>query len=141
MPRYKLSPDSYRKLHTAARPIRKRKGTVLFRAGQPGRGAYLVRRGQVRMSLGDNPLLYPSRMVGAGSVIGLPATFSGEPYSLTAEAARDCQLEFIPRRRLLELLRQSPKVGFQIVRILSEEISEMRHIDVKRILVPDWTAQ
>ena len=93
------------------------------------------------MSLGDNPLLYPSRMVGAGSVIGLPATFSGEPYSLTAEAARDCYLEFIPRRRLLELLRRSPKVGFQIVRILSEEIAEMRHTDAKRILVPDWTAQ
>jgi CRP-like cAMP-binding protein len=93
------------------------------------------------MSLGDNPLLYPSRIVGAGSVIGLPATFSGEPYSLTAEAARDCQLEFIPRRKLLELLRRKPDVGYQIVRILSEEISEMRHVNVKRILVPDWTAQ
>lgn len=141
MPRFKLSRDSYQQLHIAARPMHRRKGAVLFRAGQPGRGAYIVRRGQVRMSLGDNPLLYPSRMVGAGSVIGLPATFSGEPYSLTAETARDCQLEFIPRRKLLELLRRKPNVGYQIVRILSEEISEMRHVNVKRILVPDWTAQ
>jgi len=77
------------------------------------------------MSLGHS-LLYPARSLGAGNIIGLPATFSGEPYSLTAKAERDCRLDFIPRARLLDLLRDNPKVGFQIVRMLSEEIFQMR---------------
>ena len=141
MLKFKLSADLYRQLSTAAKPVTKRKGTVLFRAGQPGTGAFLIRSGQVRMSLGSNPLLYPSRIVGSGSVIGLPATFSGEPYSLTAKAEEDCCLDFIPRRKLVDLLRRNPKVGCQIVRILSEEISQMRHIDATDILAPDWTAQ
>jgi CRP-like cAMP-binding protein len=140
MPEFKLSPDSYQQLHSAAKPVMKRKGSVLFRAGEPGKGAFFIRTGQVRMSLSENPTLYPTRTVGPGRIIGLPATFSGEPYSLTAEVARDCRLEFIPRKTLLSLLRRNPKVGFQLVRILSQEISDMRHLD-GGMLVPDWTAQ
>lgn len=121
----KLSTGLYSELRNAGTPIFKRKGSVLFRVGQPVRGAYLIRSGQVKMKL-EHAGLYPSRTVGSGSVIGLPATFSGEPYSLTAEAKMDCNLDFIPRARLLSLLRRNPRLGFQIVRMLSEEIFQMR---------------
>lgn len=103
----------------------KPKGSVLFRAGQPVRGAFLVRSGRVKMSL-DHSTLCPARTVGPGSIIGLPATFSGEPYSLTAQVQTDCKLDFVPRARLLRLLRNNPELGFQIVRLLSEEIFHMR---------------
>lgn len=99
---------------------------MLLRAGEPGRGAFLIKSGLVNMTLAANPKLYPSRRLGAGKVIGLPASFSGEPYSLTAECATNCRLYFIPRESLLELLRHDPAAGFQIVRILSEEIFQMR---------------
>ena len=82
---------------------------------------------RLRMSLDQSPL-YPSRAVGAGNIIGLPATFSGEPYSLTAKAECNCRLNFIPRERLLDLLQSNPEVGFQVVRILSEEIFQMRKV-------------
>jgi CRP-like cAMP-binding protein len=126
MPNLKLSPDLYKYLKGAATPIAKRRGTVLFHAGRPGRGAFLIRSGEVRMILGDKSKVYPARTLGSGSVIGLPATFSGEPYSLTAEVKKDCRLYFLPRRKLLDLLRRNPEVGFHIVRILSEEISQLR---------------
>ena len=103
----------------------KAKGSILFRAGQPVRGAFLVRSGRVRMSL-DHSTLCPGRTVGSGSILGLPATFSGEPYSLTAQVQTDCKLDFVRRARLLRLLRNNPELGFQIVRLLSEEIFQMR---------------
>jgi len=78
------------------------------------------------MTLGNNPKLYPSRRLGSGRVIGLPATFSGEPYSLTAVCATSCRLWFIPRQNLLNLLRRDPDAGLEIVGILSEEIFQMR---------------
>ena len=72
----------------------------------------------------------------------LPASFSGEPYSLTATAAKDCRVDFIPRARLLSLFRHDPQVGYQIVRILSGEISDMRHVKSElALLSQDWTAQ
>jgi CRP-like cAMP-binding protein len=113
-------------LHAVATPVRKGKGEILFRAGEPGRGAFLIRSGKVRLTLDVASGLYPTRKVGSGALIGLPATFSGEPYSLTAEVEKACQMDFIPRRKLLEFLLQNPEVGFQIARILSEEIFQMR---------------
>jgi CRP-like cAMP-binding protein len=121
----KLSPDLYRKLQNVAIPMFKAKDSTLFQAGQPAEGAFLVRSGRVRMSL-DHAPLYPTRSIGPGNVIGLPATFSGEPYSLTAKAERNCRLDFIPRERLLDLLQCNPEVGFHVVRVLSEEIFQMR---------------
>ena len=125
MGRTRLSPELYSKLQNVATPMFKAKDTILFQAGQPADGAFLVRSGRVRMSLDQSPL-YPTRSMGPGNVIGLPATFSGEPYSLTAKAERNCQLDFIPRGRLLDLLRCNPEVGFHVVRVLSEEIFQMR---------------
>jgi CRP-like cAMP-binding protein len=120
-----LSPDVLSRLQNIATPMVKTNGSTLFQAGDPADGAFLVRSGRVRMSLDKSPL-YPSRAIGAGSIIGLPATFSGEPYSLTAKAECNCRLDFIPRDRLLDLLRSNPEVGFHVVRILSEEIFQMR---------------
>ena len=121
----RLSHDLYSKLQNVATPMFKAKDSTLFQAGQPAEGAFLVRSGRVRMSLDRSPL-YPTRSIGPGNVIGLPATFSGEPYSLTAKAERNCRLDFIPRERLLDLLRCNPEVGFHVVRVLSEEIFQMR---------------
>jgi CRP-like cAMP-binding protein len=106
--------------------FKQEEGTVLFRTGGPARGAVRILQGQVRLTLERAAGLYPTRTLGPGSIIGLPATFSGKPYSLTAEAAEDCNLDFIPRRKLLSLVRRKPKIEFQIVRILSEEIFQMR---------------
>jgi CRP-like cAMP-binding protein len=143
MARTKLSRDLYCELRKLSIPTVKTKGTILFRAGQPVKGAFLVRSGQVKMTLDHSPL-YPTRSLGAGTIIGLPATFSGEPYSLTAKAERDCHLDFIPRARLLELLRLNPKLGFQIVRMLSEEIFQMRKgartKPLHRLQIPDAKA-
>jgi CRP-like cAMP-binding protein len=108
--------------------VLKDKGTVLFRLGQPCRGAFLIRSGQVQLSLGTVSGLYPARTVGSGFIVGLPATFSGEPYSLTAEAKSKCRLEFISRQKLLSLLHRNPDAGFQILRLLSEEIFHIRKV-------------
>ena len=121
----RLSSELYKQLRSAGTPIAQPKGRVLFHSGDPVRGAFLIRRGRVRMKLGHSAC-YPARVLGSGNIIGLPATFSGEPYSLTAEAESNCNLDFIPRAKLLELLRHKPKAGFRIVRILSEEIFQMR---------------
>lgn len=115
-----------KQLESVATLVRKPKGTVLFRTGQPCRGAFLIRSGRVELSLDGASHLYPTRVVGAGGLIGLPAAFSGEPYSLTAETKGMCDLNFIPRGRLLAVLRSNPRSGFEIIKLLSEEIFQMR---------------
>lgn len=125
MVREKLSSDLVKQLKSVATPVAIHRGNLLFRAGEPVRGAFLIRRGQVRMRL-NRSACFRARTVGSGRIIGLPATFSGEPYSLTAEATTDCHLYFISRAMMLNLLRHNPRVGYEIIRILSKEIFQMR---------------
>jgi len=117
-----------KQLQAIATPVLKDKGAILFQMGQPCRGAFLIRSGQVQLSLDNVSSLYPARTVGSGFIVGLPATFSGEPYSLTAETKSRCRLDFIPRQKLLSLLHQNPDAGFPILRPISEEIFYVRKL-------------
>ena len=128
MSRKTLPLEVRKQLQAIATPVLKNKGTVLFQMGQPCRGAFLIRSGQVQLSLDTVSSLYPTRTVGSGFIAGLPATFSGEPYSLTAETKSRCRLDFIPRQKLLSLVHQNPDAGFQILRLLSEEIFHIRKV-------------
>src|SRR5215831_7474422 len=98
MPGTKLSPELSKALRAASKSVKKEKGSILFRAGARASGAFLVRSGRVQLQLEGAAGLYPTRVLGPGSILGLPATVSGEPYSLTARAEQDCQLDFIPRK-------------------------------------------
>jgi len=121
-----LSLEVRRKLHEVGRSVVAEKGTVLFRSGQECEGAFLIQRGEVKLSLDSDSNSYRPRTVSSGFVVGLPASFSGEPYSLTAEAKTACRLDFISRRNLLKVLNEHPRTGFEIVRVLSDEIYKMR---------------
>ncbi len=126
MSNVELSPDLQKQLTAIAMPISASAGKVLFHEGDPVRGAFLIRSGKVKLSLNGGSTAYPERALGSGSIVGLPATVSGEPYSLTAEVVQDCDLYFVTRTSLLNLLRRNPSVGYEIVRILGNEIFLMR---------------
>jgi len=121
-----LSLEVRKQLHEIGRPVVADKGEVLFRSGQECEGAFLIQSGEVKLSLDNASSSYPPRTVSSGFVVGLPASFSGEPYSLTAQAKTTCRLDFISRRSLLKALHENPETGFEIVRLLSDEIFKMR---------------
>ena len=105
-----------------------RTGEVLFRQGQPGDGVLVLREGKIRLSAtshdGDTRLSY--RIVGPGYVLGLPALFSGRPYSLTAEALEECAFGFVDRERALELIRNRLDLCFQAADLLAQEVRSLR---------------
>jgi CRP-like cAMP-binding protein len=104
----------------------KAKGTILFARGDEVSGAFLIRSGQISLGLDYETPVYPARILGPGAIIGLPATVSGNPYSLTAQAVEDSELTFVPRDSLLECLKDDPLLGFRVIDILGCEISNIR---------------
>ena len=102
-------------------------GEVLFRQGEPAAGVLVLRQGRVRLSAssrhGDR-LSY--RTVGPGYVLGLPALFSGRPYSLTAEALEGCIFSFVERERALQLIRSRLDLCSQAAELLANELRELR---------------
>ena len=112
-----------------------RPGGVLFRQGQPGDGVLVLRQGKVRLSAasqgGDTHLSY--RVVGPGYVLGLPALFSGQPYSLTAEALEECAFGFVDRERALELIRNRLDLCFQAADLLAQEVRSLREWQASQV--------
>jgi CRP-like cAMP-binding protein len=102
------------------------KGTVLFRRGDAARGLYFICRGRVSLSLDEASPAYPPRILGPGAVVGLPSSVAGSSYSLTAEVVENAELAFIPRSDLISCLSTNQHLCFEVMEILSGEISGTR---------------
>lgn len=122
-----VAPDELKQqLEIAGSPIQKTRGSFLFRRGDEVSGIFLICQGAVRLGLGRDLPGFPARHLGPGSVVGLPATLSDMPYSLTAEVLENSELIYVQRARLLDLLREKPELCFHVMAILSEELAETR---------------
>jgi CRP-like cAMP-binding protein len=98
--------------------------TVLFRRGDPVRGAYLIRRGTVALSLPN--ATEPPRVVGPGAVLGIPACMCDRPYSLTAETLEDIEVGFIPRDEFVAAVKQHADLCFAVIESLADALSDTR---------------
>jgi len=125
---FRAHPDLQQALEKLAQPVAKKKGAVLFRQGQRAKGVFLVRRGKAVLSVRATPGGVASpRIVGPGSVLGLPANICGKPYSLTAEILEDSELGFVERDKLVKLLRKDGQLCLHAVEILGRELAVLRN--------------
>lgn len=115
-------------LEAIATAHRYRSGELLFRHGQTADGILVVRQGRVRLYAGsqDGHDGLPYRTVAPGYVLGLPALFSGQPYSLTAEALEECVVGFVDRKKALDLLQARTDLCFQAADLLARELGSLR---------------
>ena len=120
------SPELKAELEQRATTVFKRKGTILFERGEEVSGLFLIRSGRVSLALDCETSVYPPRILGPGAIAGLPATVSGNPYSLTAMVVDDAELAFVPRAAVLNCLQNNPTLCFQVMDMLSGEICDIR---------------
>jgi CRP/FNR family transcriptional regulator, cyclic AMP receptor protein len=74
----------------------------------------------VKLSLGSRDgKTFILKLVDPGEVLGLSATFSGNPYELTAETTCPCQLTFVERADFLGFLQENPQACFRVAEQLS----------------------
>lgn len=95
---------------------------TLFVEGQNPRGVFLLCSGKVKLSTSsrDGKVLI-LKMAGPGEMLGLSAVISGTEYELTAETAMPCQVNFVPRDPLLDLLQRHGEAGLRSAQALSRE--------------------
>ncbi|MDR3722608.1 MAG: Crp/Fnr family transcriptional regulator [Candidatus Acidoferrales bacterium] len=95
-------------------------GAVLFLEKQDARGVFVLCEGEVKLTIssseGKTLIL---RIAKPGEVLGLMATLSGEPYEVTAETLRPCQVAFVRRDEFLRFIAQHPEASLGIVKLLT----------------------
>jgi CRP-like cAMP-binding protein len=120
------SPELKAELEQLATIVFKPKGAILFQRGEEVAGVFVIRSGRVSLALDCETPVYPARILGPGAIAGLPATVSGNPYSLTAKVVDDAELAFVSCDAVLECLRNNPTLCFQVMDMLSGEICDIR---------------
>ncbi|HVM92258.1 MAG TPA: Crp/Fnr family transcriptional regulator [Terriglobales bacterium] len=104
------------------------RGTVIYEHGVPAAGIYLLETGAVRVSLplsGRQSQLL--EVVGAGAILGLSESLSGDQYRVNAVAEDTTAACFIARKDFAELLDAHHDFCMQVVRLLSDSLHGLYH--------------
>jgi CRP/FNR family cyclic AMP-dependent transcriptional regulator len=97
-------------------------GALLFVEGQTPRGVFILCSGVVKLSTTSKEgKVLILKQAEAGEVLGLSAAISGTNYEMTAETATPCQLNFIGRQDLVDLLQTESEMGVHAALWLSRE--------------------
>lgn len=97
------------------------RGSIPFRAGGKNTGVFLVCRGKVCLQAPGAPHL--DRTFSAGSVLGLPSSFIGKPYSLTALCVTNCEVVSVGRKEFLDLMTRRLDLCQEATDILAKEVA------------------
>jgi len=96
--------------------------SLLFVEGQAPRGVFVLCSGVVKLSkTSKEGKVLILKQAEAGEVLGLSAAIPGTNYEMTAETASPCQLDFIGRQDLMNLLQSESEVGVHVALWLSRE--------------------
>jgi CRP-like cAMP-binding protein len=126
----KVSDELQAGLESAARKRQLPPAHLLFyEDGEPA-GVFLVLKGKVRMGLRNMPEL--DRVFSRGSLLGLPATFTGQPYSLIAVTVVQSDIVHLPREEFLQLMRERRDLCREAIDMLGREVTFIQSALAKR---------
>lgn len=103
---------------------------ILFLEGDENAGVFLVARGKVCLSMENMPKL--DRLFASGSLLGLPSSFTGQPYTLTATAMTEAAAVHVEREDFLRLMLERPDLCREATEILGREMTFVQSALVER---------
>ena len=107
-------------------PILRKEGEILFRQGDAPGFAFLVKSGEVGLTMQMSGDALWTVRAKRGSLVGLPAIVANEPYSMTAEAIRSSQICQISRDHFHQLTQKNPALCCNVLQILAAEVHAAR---------------
>jgi len=123
---HKATPELIAKISQWATKLSCTRKTVLFQQGEPASNVYLVRAGEVILTMPISSTRAMSFRAMEGSLVGLPAAFSNEPYSMTAVAGVGSELERMDREQFWQMLIKKPTLSLDVLQILAAETRSAR---------------
>lgn len=96
-------------------------GTSVFNEGESGDKMYVVKEGEVELSVHGKLIV----RVGKGGIFGEMALIDNKPRSATARAKADCELVPINEERFLEFVHQKPGFALEVMKVLVERLRLM----------------
>lgn len=130
-----LSPADLQKLQEVTQEIQFKEGDQIFKEGDPGNGAYVVKTGAVQISglLSSGQRQLFSRVL-PGDVFGEMSVLDDLPRSATASAEKSTSVYFVPREPMVRLLRSSPDLAISLVQEISRRLRDFNQQYMQQVL-------
>ena len=93
-------------------------GDIIFREGDEANELFVIKRGQVRIQIGNRTV---TELV-AESIFGEMALIDSEPRSATAIAITDVELVPVSEKQFLFLVGQTPYFALKVMRVLAQRL-------------------
>lgn len=100
---------------------------LLFQQDAAADGVYILHEGQGRLIMNAHdgrPIFSIDAM--PGSVLGLPALVSDQPYSLSAIARAGAHVSFVSRTEFFALMHAQPALSLKMLQVLAAEVRTAR---------------
>lgn len=120
-------PELIRALQTRATELACDADRLLFNQDDPAVGVYIVRQGAATLTMHshDGRIIF-SIQATPGSLLGLPAMISDQPYSLTAVARAGAKVSFVGRTEFFDLMHTDPLLSLKMLQLLAAEVRTAR---------------
>ena len=105
--------------------------STLFREDGDNAGVFLVVNGKVSLNMTRMPGL--DRLFGSGSLLGLPSSFTGRPYSLSAIAVTKADVVHVAQGDFLSLMRERPNLCGEATVMLGREMTFIQSALAERL--------
>jgi CRP/FNR family cyclic AMP-dependent transcriptional regulator len=117
-----FSPPVLRILHQVSHKSTLPAGAILFVEGQAPRGMFILCSGRVNLSTTSREgKILILKTAEPGEALGLSSAICGSGYETTAETATPCQLNFLDREHLLDLMQTYSEVSMRAAHCLSRD--------------------
>ncbi len=102
-----------------------RQGSRLFLERDKCEGAWILLRGKVALSMHSGAQQVTISYAKPGAILGLAETLVDATYRSTAVAASDVTLHFVPKKDVLELIKDDSATAMELLQLLSENLHEL----------------
>lgn len=123
------------RLREVTRELSFRSGEDIFREGDPGDGAYVVKSGKVQISarIGTGDRVVFSE-VAPGDVFGEMSLLDHQPRSACASAEGETVVYFVPRQEMVGMLLRLPELTIGLVQEISQRLREFNRQYTREML-------
>lgn len=120
-------PELVQALASHSHPVPCGKGQILFRQGEAPDGLYILTEGSATLTMhGVRGQTVMTVETGPGSLLGLPALVGNQPYSLTARAGDNAQVQFVSREEFTRFMQSDPQLSLKVLQVLAAEVRTAR---------------
>ena len=108
-------------------PVPCLKEQTLFKQGEAPRGLYILKSGKASLVMkAEDGVEVMHLTIGPGSILGIPAVVTKEPYTLSAKACLGSDVGFVELSDFEEMLQTEPSLFPLVLEILAKEIRAAR---------------